>query len=249
MHVETILFDWGGTLVRVSRQTEALRTGALEATRILTGTPDGEACARLVDTFIGAEAKAATDPERREVDTWQIVARWASSLDEQADVYRVTAAGHALGRAWIGSLDVLPGAMEAVERLRKDGYRLGLVSNCSAPPAYCHQELARQGFGQLLDLAVFSSSVGFRKPSQRIYDRAIEQAYPVSRPPDLSRVLFVGDSPAFDVIAPAQLGMRTVLVSCETGVWPEADYARCQPDLHVDAVSELPAALGACIFR
>jgi putative hydrolase of the HAD superfamily len=134
--------------------------------------------------------------------------------------------------------------VQALTELRGRGFRLGLVSNVWIPPGFCRLELQREGFGELLDFAVFSSEVGFRKPSPVIYEAGLRAAFPAGRPRNLSGVLFVGDSPSCDVIAPARLGMKTVLVECVPGIWPEMDHAAARPDLRVKAVAELPAALG-----
>jgi FMN phosphatase YigB (HAD superfamily) len=244
MHVDVILFDWGGTLAQVVRQEEALRRGAELAAALPPGGVNGAALAQLVALVLQAEKEAAADPQLREASMPDLVRRWAGLLGRTADEAWVASAVEAFGSTWIGSLEPLPGAVEAVRALRERGCRMGLVSNCMVPPAYCDRELDRQGFGPLLDFAIFSSGVGYRKPAPAVYARALEAAYPEGPPSDLSRVLFVGDSPAFDVAAPARLGMKTALVTCHRGLWPAADYENAHPDLRVDAVAELPALLG-----
>lgn len=242
--VDVILFDWGGTLADVVRQDELLRHGAMEAARALTGHESHEAADRLIEAILAAESHAAADPEHRESRPLEILAAWAASLGGQAGNRQLQAAGEAFKRAWVGSLEPLPGALDAVRLLRKLGTRMGLVSNVMLPPDACHMELDRQGFGPLLDFHIFSSAVGFRKPSPVFYETALKAAFPQQRPTDLSRVLFVGDSPTLDVMAPAALGMKTALVARAPGAWPEADYARAKPDYRVDRVAELPALLG-----
>ena len=160
MELELILFDWGGTLVRVDRQAEALHRGALEAARILAAPGLAGLIDRLINRVVCAEQEAAADPTHREVDLQAVLTRWASSWGGAADADSLAAAGEAMGRAWVGSLDLVSGAREAVRCLRDRGYRSGLVSNCAIPPEYCRQELARQGLSDLMDLAVFSSEVG-----------------------------------------------------------------------------------------
>jgi putative hydrolase of the HAD superfamily len=127
--------------------------------------------------------------------------------------------------------------------LRGRGYRIGLLSNCAVPMPYSLQELERQGFAELLDPIVFSSEVGYRKPSPQVFHEAVRRAYPAGPPDELARVMYVGDSPRLDVTAPASLGMRTALVTREPGVWPEEDYAAARPDLQIDAVTQLPDRL------
>jgi len=239
MRVEVILFDWGGTLTGVDRQPAALRRGAIEAARILGHADAGDAALALTRDILSTEAKAAADPSHRETDLRSVLADWASRLSPPADAERLAKAGDALGEAWVGSLDPIPGTIDALRELRERGYQLGLVSNCSVPTEYCRREFARQGLARLMDVSVFSSEVGYRKPSWIIYEEAIRRASPQARPADLSRVLFVGDSPACDVLAPAEMGMRTALVKRPPGIWPAEDYARARPDFRIDHVREL----------
>lgn len=244
MRVEVILFDWGGTLVEVTRQAEALLKGVLASGVIQDDAAGAEAAGRLLLAFHEADSQAGRCSPWAEYDMAEVVADWLTTINHHAGPDRLEIICDALGRAWVGSLDPFPGALETVAKLKNRGYRLGLVSNCSVPPLYCHQELDRQGFGRLLDFAVFSSGIGFRKPSPVIYQEAVQRAFSDGRPADLSNVLFVGDSPAYDVAAPAALGMKTALVRCRQGLWPAADYAEARPDLRIDAITELPDLLG-----
>lgn len=245
MDIEVILFDWGGTLVDVAREPQALLGGALEAGRILAGVSNEEVINSLANAALQAERRAARDPEYREVDMSAFLAAWAEARGCPAGADQIAAAVRAVGESWLGgSLDPLPGALDTVRTLRDHGYRMGLVSNCWLPPAYCRQELDRQGFGALLDFSVFSSEVSYRKPSPVIYETSLQKAYPDGMPGDLSRVLFVGDSPRGDVIAPAQMGMKTALVASEPGTWPQADYDHARPDLRINTVTELCSLLG-----
>lgn len=244
MYIEVILFDWGGTLVEVTRQAEALRKGILTAGVIQDDATGSTTADRLLRAFHEADTRAGRCPPWAEYDMGPVVADWLAAMNHNTGADRLAAICKALGEAWVGSLDPFPGALDTVEHLKSSGYRLGLVSNCSIPPNYCRQELDRQGFGRFLDFAVFSSGVGFRKPSPTIYQEAIRQAFPDGQTDDLSKVLFVGDSPAYDVTAPAAMGMKTALVRCRQGLWPTADYAIAKPDLRIDAVAELPDLLG-----
>lgn len=244
MDIDVILFDWGGTLAHVARQEELFRRGATQAGLVASGGTATDGVRELIALVQRAEEEAARDPELREADLVKLVGGWAARrLGGAPRPERVAEALETMGRAWIGALDPFPGAVEAVRTLRERGYRMGLVSNCMVPPSFAGQELERHGFRAYLDFAIFSSGVGYRKPSPVIYEAALAEAYPDGRPEDLSRVLFVGDSPAFDVMAPAAMGMKTALVRSEPGAWPAEDYARAKPDLTLDAVAELPGWL------
>jgi FMN phosphatase YigB (HAD superfamily) len=95
-----------------------------------------------------------------------------------------------------------------------------------------------------MHFTVFSSEVGYRKPSDRIFEAAFEKLYPDGQQRDLSRVVFVGDAPRLDVQAAAALGMRTALVNRPAGSWPAEDYAQARPDWRINRVAELPELLG-----
>lgn len=242
MQVQAILFDWGGTLAQVVTQHDRLTRGAREAAGILAGAGGNEACvADFIARILGAEELAAADPELHEADVHRYLREWAAGICP--DTQRLAEAADALGRAWMGSLELFDGVLEALGALRQRGLILGIVSNCMVPPPWCHDELVRIGLAPFFDFAVFSSEVGYRKPSRIIYERALQELRKRTAIEDLSRVLFVGDSPAFDVIAPAALGMKTALVACRKGIWPAADYERARPDLRVHSVAELPALL------
>lgn len=244
LDIEVILFDWGGTLAQVVRQDELLRRGAREAARVACDPAVNGAVEHLVERVLSLEKEAACHPELREADVSDALLAWSRAFAGRVNPDKLAAAVAVIGREWIGSLEPLPGAQEALRELRRQGYRMGLVSNCLLPPEYCRQEFERHGFGGLLDFHIFSSAVGYRKPSPKIYEAALREAFPKSKPRDPSRVLFVGDSPAFDIVAPAALGMKTALVTCYKGIWAPGDYERAKPDLRIDAVSELPALLG-----
>ena len=243
MKIETILFDWGGTLAHCDRQVEHLRRAANAIVLKLSGAEDAGAAESLLTFAHQAEQEAAASADKREVVLEELVCGWAArrGLHVSADM-AAELAGVAC-RHWEGSLECFPRTVEALVELRRRGYRLGLVSNCYFPEAACRVELERHGCWGLLDFKVFSSEVGYRKPSPRIYQAALEAAAGNGHPADPSRVLFVGDSPAYDVHAPAAMGMKTALVTCFRGLWPAEDYARANPDLRIDSIAELPALL------
>jgi putative hydrolase of the HAD superfamily len=191
-----------------------------------------------------AERQANADPNHREIDLAIFLADWARRQGQLVEPARITTAVDAIGESWIGqALQPIPGAVEALLELRRRGYRIGLVSNVWLPPDYCRRELEREGFSPLLDFAVFSSEVGFRKPSPIIYEAALAAAFPQRRPADLSGVLFVGDSPPYDVAAPAAMGMKTALVDSPPDLWSSDVRSAVRPDLHLKTVADLPGLL------
>lgn len=244
MLIKGILFDWGGTLAHVDGQTEALLRGGAQALELLAGRADPELVRGMLAAALEAERAAATDPEYREVQLSKLLGGWAKAHGIVARDGQLDAAMEMICRNWVGSaLSPVPRAAETLQALRGMGLSIGLVSNCFIPPRYCRMELREQGIADLLDCAVFSSEVGYRKPSRRIYAEALQRMAAAGGPDDYRQMLFVGDSPAYDVMTPAALGMSTALVSSPAGIWAPEDYERAQPDFRIDTVAELPVLL------
>jgi FMN phosphatase YigB (HAD superfamily) len=244
VEIRGILFDWGGTLAHVHGQAEALMRGAAEALAILVGRSDPDLVRSMMMAAVQAEKDASAHPEHREVDLTVLLKHWAADHGIAAGNDSIEKALDAIGRQWIGSaLTPVHGARETLQTLRAMGLHIALVSNCFIPPKYCWDELREQRIDDLLDCAVFSSSVGYRKPSRHIYGEAMRQLAAAGGPQVWSQLMFVGDSPAYDVITPAALGMRTALVSSSAGLWLADDYERARPDFRIDSVTELPVLL------
>ncbi len=102
-----------------------------------------------------------------------------------------------------------PQAVETLSRLKEDGYKTGLLSNCSheIPFVWPETQLA-----PLIDVAVFSCSVKMRKPDPGIYRLTAERLG--VRPEEC---LYVGDGGSQELSAALRVGMHPVLIR------PDAD--------------------------
>lgn len=237
--VKVIFFDWGGTLACIGRQQDSLRIGLGQAALAADWPMTSDMTESLMAAFAQAELAAGGDPECREYRPAEVIAAWSGRQPRPMTEAQISRFCETLAASWVGSLDAFESAADTLRILHERGVRLGLVSNVSVPPPYCRQELDRLGFAPWLDFAVFSSGVGYRKPSPYIYEEALRQAYPEGRPEDLSEAVFVGDGPIYDVARPAELGMRTALVACKMGIWPQNHYEAARPDWRIDSVAEL----------
>ncbi len=93
------------------------------------------------------------------------------------------------------------------------------------------------GIGDLVDAAVFSSEVGWRKPSPRIFSAALAALGATA-----AGTVFVGDRLREDVGGAHGAGMRAVLVE-RRGRQARDVGAVEQPDAVVGSLRELPALL------
>ena len=211
--VRAVLFDWGDTLIRFAYEPELVSAGHRAGL---------EAIGR--DGLPEADAVTAHFRERYEPFFWvpgtvdeleypglvrELLAEFGFEPTEE-EVGRFLEAEHA---AWAPARQLGATSLALLESLRARGLKVGLVSNAFDPGWILHRTLTEMGLAERLDVAVFSSEVGKRKPHPAIFEHALA-ALDV-RPED---ALFVGDRLFEDVRGAADLGMRTV-----QALWFRAD--------------------------
>ncbi|MGD8624784.1 MAG: HAD family hydrolase [Anaerolineae bacterium] len=127
-------------------------------------------------------------------------------------------AGRGRGRPYD---DVRP----VLRRLRAEGVRAAIVSNTpwGSPGDLWREELARLGLAEEVDLAVFCTDVGWRKPAAAIFEYTLARLD--ARPADC---FFVGDNPRWDVAGPRAVGIEAVLLDRQ-GTGEDGETIR---DLH-----------------
>lgn len=96
------------------------------------------------------------------------------------------------------------GATEVLSCLKEEGYKTGLISDCTheIPVIWPETHLS-----SLIDVAIFSCSVGLRKPDPGIYQLAIERLG--VRP---EQCLYVGDGGSQELSGALRFGMHPVLI-------------------------------------
>jgi putative hydrolase of the HAD superfamily len=96
------------------------------------------------------------------------------------------------------------GVIEVLSKLKSDGYKIGLVSNCSAEPPVIWPFTS---FAPFFDVTAFSSVAGIQKPDPRIYLMAIEQLKVKPQ-----GCLFIGDGDSHELTGAAGVGMHPILI-------------------------------------
>jgi putative hydrolase of the HAD superfamily len=102
------------------------------------------------------------------------------------------------------SMAPLPGAVEALERLKASGYKTGLLTDCSweTPALWPETPLA-----PLVDVAVFSCLERIKKPDPRIYLLLCERL--AVQP---QACLYVGDGGSHELTGATGVGMSALLI-------------------------------------
>ena len=130
-----------------------------------------------------------------------------------------------------------PDAIDTLRALRADGFKIGLVSDCTHDLADQWDELEQAEF---FDAAVFSCHEGTRKPDPRLFLAAAER---LGVPPE--RCLYVGDGGGDEMTGSAAVGMHPVLLAGED--WAE-NHAPGRPEaawtgLRAETLSQIPAII------
>jgi HAD superfamily hydrolase (TIGR01549 family) len=218
-----VLFDAGGTLVKVhtERLAEALRVRGHDPYEL------DDAFWRtlvLLDAEFGPSAGSHKD-------WWP---HWLSRLAEHSSVPL-----EVLRDAWREADDQLhlwdepiPGAAEALRRLREGGLRLGVVSNADGRVA---EALGRAGLADLLEVIVDSAVVGVAKPDPKIFSYALD---PLALAPH--ETWYLGDTVVYDAAGADAAGLTSWVI----------DHRGLHTVAHPRRVSTLAefadAALSAC---
>jgi putative hydrolase of the HAD superfamily len=218
--LDAVLFDWGGTLVQSAWEPELLAAGHAAGLRALGREPLPGLTARFEDAYLPlVEAEEYGALIRRLLGEHGI-----DATDDE--LLRFVEAEHA---AWAPAHQLASTTHALLETLRGRGLKLGLVSNAFDPPALLHRDLEELGVAQRLDVAVFSSELGRRKPDPAIF-RHVLDALGV----EPGAALFVGDSLAADIAGAAAVGMHT----CQA-VWFNADDGPDAPEPDFQAFTQM----------
>jgi putative hydrolase of the HAD superfamily len=221
-----VLFDWGDTLMRWAWEPELLAAGHDAGLRAIGREPVAAMTERFRDSYLPLLWVPGT---LEEVEYPGLVRRLLAEEGIDVGDGELDAFLEAEHAAWQPARMLATTTHALLESLRDRGLRVGLVSNALDPPHLLHRDLEQMGVAQRLDVAVFSSEVGWRKPHPAIFERALEA---VSAAPE--ETLFVGDTLATDVAGAAALGMHT----CQA-LWFRADEDPDAPEPEYRAYTQM----------
>jgi HAD superfamily hydrolase (TIGR01509 family) len=203
--IDAVLFDWGDTLFHFAWEEDLVEAGW-----------DAGLGAIGRDDLPGHEETAARFRERYMPLLWvpgsldeieypgmvrELLESFGQELTDE-ELARFLEAEHA---AWEPARQLGDSTHALLDSLRERGLHTGLVSNAFDPGWLLRNDLERMGVADRLDVAVFSSEVGKRKPHEAIFAAALE-ALGV----DGTRAVFVGDRRFEDVRGAKEVGMTTV---------------------------------------
>ena len=232
MVLAAVLFDWGDTLMQWSPSDDLLEAGHAAGLAAIGRDPIDGLTARFRDGYLTAFFEPGVLEEiEYPGEVRRLLGEFGVELDDDA-LLRFLQAEH---DAWSPARQLASTTHALLETLRGRGLKLGLVSNAFDPPELLHRDLALLGIAERLDVAVFSSEVGRRKPDPAIFERALGE---LGIRADES--LFVGDTLATDIAGAAALGMHT----CQA-LWFRADEDDAAPEPEFRAFTQMDVVTAA----
>lgn len=224
--IKAIIFDAGNTLVWLDHEliAEVLREHGVEASQESLLAAEYAAKAKLDEMIRRGEE--GTDASRWRFYFQEILRAIGTDGESISTIIDRLESRHAERNLWCRVRDH---TVEALDELRRRGYRLGVISNSDGR---IESLLESVGLLSRFDFVIDSQLVGVEKPDPRIFLMGCQR---LGLRPD--EVMYVGDIYEIDVVGARNAGLRAVLID-PLDRWKELDCDR------VAAVSELPEWLG-----
>lgn len=261
--VHAVTFDFGNTLVPVSRSDLAAVVDALAGH---VASRSGVDRGAFLDAWAEERDRQFREepPRFREVDLSvrlrRVLARlrgfgpppatepWDdAAAGSFADTTEVAAGLDAYSRAFADVMPPDPAVGALLGRLRANGFRLGILSNWPLAAAIDRYAEAA-GWLRYLAAIIVSERVGVIKPHPGIFAAAEAALGAPGAPIPAPSVLHVGDDWAADVVGGHEAGWRVAWLRSRPADSPlpasERDDA-LEPDLVLDRLSDLEGALAS----
>ncbi len=204
-HPAAILLDCLGTLVALDPPAPLLVMALRERLRIAVTESQAERAIAAEIAYYRAHLDDGRDAQTLAELHRKCAEALRSALPPSAELSG--ADGVKLEHALLASLRFTPypDAVPALERARERGQTLVVVSNWDVS---LHDVLQRLGLRPLLDGVLTSAEAGVRKPSARIFERALAMAGVGA-----GEAIHIGDSVEEDVAGARAAGIEPVLIS------------------------------------
>lgn len=135
---------------------------------------------------------------------------------------------------WLPRADTL----EALEELRADGYRMGIISNASDEPDV-RELMEKANVSQFMELLLVSCSVGLRKPHPGIFQLALDH-FGIQA----DEAVMVGDTLSADIAGANQSNITSIWITHRAERPDNHKYQdSIKPTASIQFLNELPGLL------
>jgi HAD superfamily hydrolase (TIGR01662 family) len=132
---------------------------------------------------------------------------------------------------YLGTLKPLSNARITLLKLSTK-FKLGIVSNFTYAPVI-HASLRKLKFNKFFNVVIVSEEAGWRKPSPKIFHKALEKLDVKA-----NEAIFIGDTPLEDIQGAKSVGMKTIFVPSKFNNLQDMQKAPQQPDYIIENLTE-----------
>jgi putative hydrolase of the HAD superfamily len=126
---------------------------------------------------------------------------------------------------YLDSLELRPCAKKLLKKASIE-YKLGIISNFTYAPVI-YDGLRNLGINKFFNAVLISEEVGWRKPHIKIFQEALKRLRVTAE-----EAVYVGDSPAEDIMGAKAAGMKTVFVPSQFYSLHDLKKNQQEPDLN-----------------
>jgi len=214
---KAIIFDFGNTLAGSASLIDSL-IPILENEK-----------ANIVGTQIENEIRSLYKPDQRLQPDWKGI--WERCFNQSGLSFN-----EEVGRRHLEEFcrlnKTFPQVIDLLSELKQNGFKLGLLSNVTGPHDIFQKDLDARGLSKYFDSVIWSSEVGYRKPSSKVFEIILAELS--VKPKD---ALMVGDSEIADIGGASNIGMDAVLVSLEGNLKTKAKYQAASSRMFNDVIA------------
>jgi putative hydrolase of the HAD superfamily len=227
--VHSVLFDLYGTLIDISTDEQDIAVHKTTA-RFLSYIGVRIDAETLRSALLGSIEAALKESREAhpEVDITEvfgeITRRFGNGVRDRAPAVHAAALFRALS---VRRLSLFPGVADALSRIC-GRYPCACVTN--AQWAFAGPEMSVLGLDGLFRTVVMSSRMGFGKPDPRMFWAALAELGA-----EAGASVYIGDTPASDLVGAAAAGMRCIIFETEG-----REYGALRPDATFRDYRELP---------
>ena len=222
---KAIIFDYIGTLVNCKGYT-------MDASKEnLHSALAAEGFVVVKDNFLSAydlaheKYRIIRYEQLREVTNavWVAEALCNLGFEVAADDYRIKCALNVFFKAYVDTFELRDGAKKLLKQAGQQ-CKVGLISNFTYA-SVIHKSLRVLGIDTFFNVVVVSEEVGWRKPSPKIFQDALNRLGIEAKD-----AIFIGDSPIEDIKGANQAGLKTIFVPSQFNTLKDLKESNQKPD-------------------
>ncbi len=238
-----IIFDLMGTLATFTGTQQELHASWQQGAHALyrqlrsTGvTIDADAFAQGLQTAFDAELQR-NGGNPREISVEDVMVQMLDGFGYHLTPAESEAAQRAYFTPELDRWEIIRGALEAVETLNTEGFRLAVVSNAPSH-LFVEEAVAKIGLRPFFSPVMSSALAGARKPDPRLF-LSVASAWEL----DPATIVVIGDGMHADIEGAQAAGMRGILVHGAANP-DNAEYpGDAEPDATLATISDAPALI------